>query len=397
MNIIYTKYNLKHDFLLFFIFIIFGIFCSALWLFLGEPWELLGDGTHYMQMYNGEVAASPFGYRILTPYLAGFLPWNPIKNFSVITITCLILTTGIVSLYAKKLSNSIVVSGLTCFFWVLSFPFVYYGTTFVRADAPMLLLLAVAFLVSQKGVYPLALMVLIGLGILSHETMLIIIPVLWIDKLLSTNISGGNKYQFKYLILISLFSFFIFLLYRKQINVAPGAISYENGILSMFSYVKNYSGGWIKHCLRVYAAFGPALLYASFYAAPWNSLNRSIAYFSIFLCVSLMTLMATDTLRVMAIFYIPVVFFAGSFVAEFLKNRKYKTVAVFLIFQIIYSYIVYGHLRTFESSLFMNKLAAFFSISSLVFLIHSEYLNNKNFSEIFIRMKDNFFFYIKKY
>jgi len=369
---------------------LFGGIFAIVWLYLGEPWKDLCDGENYMQIYEGHMAAAPFGYRVLTPYLASLLPWDAKFNFSVITISCLILTTGVVSLYSKKISKSLAVSSLACFFWVFSFPFIYYGTTLIRADGPMLLLLAIVFLASHYRVYSLGIMALIAAGILSHETMLIFLPALWLDKLFSTEITGGKQYSYINIILISLFSLAFFAISRLYISVLPGDISYEKGIVPMISFVKDYSGGWPKHLLRIYSAYGPALLYAIFYAAPWNSIRRSISFYSLLLCVMLMTLLATDTLRVMGIFYIPVIFFAACFVVNVFRSGRIKTAVTLLVIQAMYTLIIYGHLRTFKSSVSMNILAALLSLTCLLLVLYVEYSCNEKFSKFFIRfMKTN--------
>ena len=64
--------------------IIFSCFACFTWGFIADEWEILGDGVHYIKLYNGEIADGPFGYRILAPALARLLPWDATKSFTFI-------------------------------------------------------------------------------------------------------------------------------------------------------------------------------------------------------------------------------------------------------------------------------------------------------------------------
>lgn len=82
-------------------------------------------------------------------------------------------------------------SGWYSYFWVVSYPFIYYGTTFVRADPPMLLLLASALLLARRSVSPLWLFLVLSMGVLAHEMILVVVPFLWLDKFLRGTFGGG--------------------------------------------------------------------------------------------------------------------------------------------------------------------------------------------------------------
>jgi hypothetical protein len=315
-----------------------------------------------MALYEGRLAPSPFGYRVLTPYLARVLLWGAKVNFGAVTLSCLALTTGVIALYAARSGKVPILTAITCVFWVTSYPFIYNGTTLVRADAPMLLLLAVVFLLSHWHVSTFRLLVLIVIGTLSHEIMMICVPALWIDKLLAGDITGGKNYKYTHLLFITLGSLAFVLVFRLLNQVVPGGKNYLNGPIGMISYSIEYSGGWLKHILRIYASYGPALFFAAFFAAPWRSFHKSIGFFSLFILAVGATFLATDTLRVMAIVYLPVVFYAAKYVNQLWQSKSRKAAIICLTMQIIYSFTVYGHLRSFESSLLLNGIAAVLSV-----------------------------------
>lgn len=358
--------KINRSWVLFIIAGLFGVCAASLWLLVGEPSEYLSDNTHYMALYEGRFAPSPFGYRVLTPFLSHLLPWGAGTNFCLVTIGCLVLITGIIALYTVSSGAAPPLTVTACTFWVTSFPFVYYTTAWVRADGPMLLLLAAVFLLSRRQVSAFTLSALIMLGTLSHETMLLCIPALWIDKLLSGDLTGGRNYKYTHLLLITMGSLAFFMLFRLFFPALPAERSYLNGMTGMFSVALEYSGGWIKHFLRIYASYGPALLFAAFFAAPWRSLRRSIGFFILFSLAVSATFLATDTLRVMAIIYFPVIYYAAEYLHGLWRSGSRVTAVICLLLQIFYSFIVYGHLRSFESSVLLNRLAAVFSVAALI-------------------------------
>jgi hypothetical protein len=357
--------------LLFFISSLIGACVALVFLNVLEPWDLhCCDGVHYLAIYNGELAPAPFGYRVLTPFFARLLPWDAVINFGIVSIGCLALTTGLIALYSYRFGCTRSIIVIFCILWFTSYPFVYYGTTLVRADPPVLFLVAVIFFISRiPTVTTLTLLFLISLGTLSHETMLICIPALWIDKILSTSLTGGNRLKYHQLFIITLGSIAFAAIFRLIAPALPATNSYANIFLGMFSHVIDYSGGWIKHTLRIYSAYGPAIIFAAFYATPWRSLPRSIGFFSLLLIAIIATLLATDTLRVMAIIYFPVIFYASKYVEEWWQSGLRATAVACVLIQLSYSYIVYGHLKSFEASITLQSVAAVLSLATLIFCI----------------------------
>jgi hypothetical protein len=357
----------SHSTVVFFLVaLLFGACAALIWSLVGETWECLCDGDHYMALYEGRLAASPFGYRVLTPYVARVLPWGPIVNFGVVTLSSLVVTTGVIAIYSSRLGEALAVTVMACTFWVTSFPFIYYGTTLVRADGPMLLLVAVVFLLSHCRVSVFSLVLLIALGTLSHETILICVPALWIDKLLTGILTGGQKYKYSDLLMLSFGSLAFVVVFRLLNQVLPGERNYLNEPIDMIVYSLEYSGGILKHILRIYASYGPVLLFAALFAAPWRSFKTFAGFIMLLILAVGASFLATDTLRVMAIVYFPVLFYAAKYVNELCKAGSRKVAAICLALQILYSFTVYGHLRSFESSLLLNTIAIILSFAALV-------------------------------
>jgi len=345
-----------------------GVLATVIWLMSAEPWEILADGQYYMMLYEGNPAPAPFGYRVLTPLMASLLPCDARTAFGIVTAACLTIASGIIALYLAESGFRETCVGL--FMWLTSFAFIYYATTYVRADAPMLLMIALFFLLSKKHVHYLFLAAVLAIGCLAHETMLICLPILWIDKLLPAGLTGARHYKYSQLIAISLGVTLVLFASRTLIPVLPARQSYMTGIGGMISYTLAHSGGWMKRVLRIYASYGPALLYAITYLVSCRSLRQSWHFWAILSLASGATFLATDTLRVMALIYFPVIVYATKHIAELWSLGRRLAAWVCIALQACYSFIVYGHLRTFENSFGWNLTAALVSCVALVVCLY---------------------------
>jgi len=356
---------LERPLILFTVSYVFGLVTAITWLAFGEAWQIFGDAVHYVSLYEGEIAPAPWGYRIMTPYLASLLPWDMVTNFSVVSINSMALITGVLALYGRKVGCSFSCLLIMIFFWMTSYAFAYYSTAIVRADPPMLLMLATLFLLSQYRVHSIVLLLLISIGTLFHEMVLVLIPALWLDKVFSGKITGGANYQYQELFLISVFSLLFLVVSRFfliDISTAVELKGFNPSILE-------YTGGLLKHALRMYAAYGPVLLFCLFFV--FSQRIRSIVgpFVGLLFIVSAATFYATDTLRVMALLYIFVFFYGSKWISIHLKNKEYNFVIAFIVLQFVYSLVVYAHLRSFETSMFLNAIAAIASLASLILCI----------------------------
>jgi hypothetical protein len=363
MQILELKFG---KFLIFMLSISVAFCCSFVWLIIGEKWGLKGDAPHYIALYNGSITNSPFGYRTLTPWLARLFSSNYLLGFKIVLVSCLSLTSGVISLLVLKKASSLFQVISIVFFWITSFAFVYYTTTIVRPDSVMLLMLASLFLAANYRVHPFILIIFLGVGIFAHETILIFIPIIWLDKFGGSDLSGGLFYSIKQLVMITVCALIMFFISRQVVTVLPAAeANYWSNPIDMLAHSVNHNGGVLKQLMRIYAAFGPALLYCFFFIV-FKSKSELISFVGMFIIGSLATLMATDTLRIISIIYVPVIFYASEYVLEVWSSKKKFVAFILLGLQLLYSVTVYGHLRTFEKSAFLNTVAV--SLSLLAFI-----------------------------
>lgn len=158
---------------------------------------------------------------------------------------------------------------------------------------------------------------------------------------------------------------------------AADAPSYVKSPTEMVLCVLQYSGGSIKHALRIYAAFGPVLVYRFFEVVGFSRQPRdAVVYLAVLVLVVAATFLATDTLRVMEIFFLPVLLYASRFVVRVWHGLGWRYLAAALVtFQLLYSSVVYLHLRTCEGSWVLNLAAALLSALALLaavgaFVVH---------------------------
>ncbi len=351
-----------------FLAVIISGLMAVFWYFFGEPWEVLGDATWYVRMTHGEAAPVPFGYRILTPALARLLPLPPEISFTLLTMSCLVLITPILICYGSDEQKSILLSGMITAFWITSFAFIYYSTTIVRADGPTLFLLALLFYLSKKNSSWLLLCLLLALGIAAHETVLIFLVALWLDKLLQGSLTRANRYPVWQLTAMTILSIVFCLCIHATIPVLPAQEHnyISSGLCKMMTIVVHQNGGLLIQGMRIYSAYGPALLFALLVCIGWLARNDALAFLLLLLAASCSTFLAIDTLRVMAVVYLPVFYYAAQFVYRtFISGQKLKA-CLCMASQIAYAGIVFGHLRTFESSVLLNGLAVLVSLFALL-------------------------------
>jgi hypothetical protein len=166
---------------------------SFLWLYFGEQWKVLADGEHYVKMYEGIVIEVPFAYRVLTPFLAHLLPLGVKISFAFVTIAGLTAASLMFVLYMIEIGEKFLIL-IIALFWTTSFAFVYYGTTLIRADAFIYFCIPLFFLLAQKNTNVLFLSLVLIIGQLAHETVLICLPMIWIDKIFASDFLGAKNY-----------------------------------------------------------------------------------------------------------------------------------------------------------------------------------------------------------
>ncbi|ALE02762.1 EpsG family protein [Candidatus Pseudothioglobus singularis] len=358
---------------LFFLAYIIGLIVSLIWLSFGEAWQVFGDAVHYVSIYNGGLAPAPWGFRVMTPLIAKIFPWDLKTNFAIITINSLAFTTGILALYGRKIGFNLKEISIFILFWVISYPFAYYSSALIRADAPMLLILALIFMWSKYKASSILLLLTISIGTFFHEMILIVIPALWLDKIFSGKLTGGRQYSTFELLSVTIVPLVIMIFTRSYfVNVF---IIAEEDLLT--SSVLEYTGGGLKHILRIYATFGPAFLFFIFFIITTRKTSILIPAAGLLFITAFATLLAADTLRVMSILFVPILLYASKYLVTCM-NHKHNDLKIsfMLLLQVLYSYTVFGHLRTFEASMTMNIAAAIISIFTLLICLLTYKKNN---------------------
>jgi hypothetical protein len=203
-------------------------------------------------------------------------------------------------------------------------------------------------------------------GVLSHELMLICLPALWLDKALGGTLSGGARYRHRDLALLAASALAALWITRHVVRTLPAQESYATTSgLELAASALRYSGGPVKHALRIYASLGPALLYALFHFLPRRPGPDAKDFAGLFLVAVTATFLAHDTLRVMEIVYFPVLLYATAFLEQhWLAGGRFRA-SVLIGIQLAWAGVVYGHLRTFEASHVFNLVAAGLSALAL--------------------------------
>jgi hypothetical protein len=191
-----------------------SLFSTTLYFLLGGYWGATGsDANEYIKIYNGFVTESPFGYRIIVPYLASKLPLDIISSFAFITILSLNITTLAIANTGKKISLRYSIIATT--FWITSYVFIYNTNNFVKVDPIVYLIFGYLIYLSDKKGQILQVILLIAIGIGSHEIMMIYLLKLVLDSIFNTAIVGGNNYNYKEITFILIVSFVVFIAIRK--------------------------------------------------------------------------------------------------------------------------------------------------------------------------------------
>lgn len=319
------------------------------WVLVGDPWELTGDATRYLGMVAGEAAPAPFGYRVLTPALVARLPLPPQAAFASVSWLALVATAGLLVDFVRRTRPH--ATGWTLALLCLSFPMAYYATSQVRVDPLMLAAIAGALAIAARGGSAWLLALVVGLGSLSHELALVLIPVLWVDRVLDGGLLGQRRLTWTELALLTAVAGGLFVGVRAGVSLpTEGAeASYLTTPGAIVAHALAKSGGVAAHGQRIYAAYGPALVFA---LAGGVLLGRGKAR-GVIPCVlalaSVVSLLAVDTLRVLAVFF-PVLLPAAAAWIAWAWRRAPALGATLLGSQIGFSWIVFAHLRTFEGS-----------------------------------------------
>ena len=150
------------------------------------------DAIRYINMtdyYKGtadpEILIPPYTTRVLVPFLASKLPFASDTSINIINLISMILSLYILycTLVFYKLPERLIYLG--CCLYVFSFPTFYYGTvTYVDAVLLLFLFLSFYFILTDSMIF---LFLTLILGTCVKESMLLIIPVFFVNSVLIKN------------------------------------------------------------------------------------------------------------------------------------------------------------------------------------------------------------------
>jgi hypothetical protein len=155
--------------------------CITAFLYLSSPsFFLIGDTFQYLSMVNGEPTMAPFAYRIVVPSIVRWLPWSTEINFLIVSLLGSITTQIAGYFLFLAITNSPSSSLLTMCLLGLSYPIGFYLVEYGRVDPIANTCLVVGLLFIYRRSF-LAASLVIALGALTKETVLFLLPILFIS------------------------------------------------------------------------------------------------------------------------------------------------------------------------------------------------------------------------
>ncbi len=183
------------------------------------------DAIRYINMtdyYKGtedpEILIPPYTTRVLVPFIASKLPFASDTSINIINLVSMIISLFILhyTFVFYKLPDKLI--NLGCFLYVFSFPTFYYGTvTYVDAVLLLFLFLSFYFILTDRMIF---LILALILGTCVKESMLLIIPVFFVNSILKK-----DKLPSVFLKTFSLLIFYFLTIYFLHL-VKPNKFSY---------------------------------------------------------------------------------------------------------------------------------------------------------------------------
>ena len=256
---------------------------------------------------------------------------------------------------------------LAAAFCVASFGVAYGATAGVRADPLLLVAVAAAVTVGRsRGGGALAAVAVAG--VLAHEMALFGLVALGVERATGARLFGREapRASWRALGAAAACAVAVLVAVRLATDALPASQSNwaDTSPLRMAAHALRYGGGPVLYAGRVYAAFGPAALFA-LAALVSRRRREQLAAAGLVATAALLTFLATDTLRVMAIAGVVVLPLAAAFVDRLLARRLPALAALAVVTQALFSAVVYGHLRTVEASGALQVAAAALSVVAL--------------------------------
>lgn len=244
-----TDINIKFKEFFYPFIITFGIMACLIYFgdkvlpnFMSGVWPF--DQIYLEMSYNPFKAINaPFTYRVLTPLIVYLLPFEHLTGFIIVNIFFLFATSLLFFYYLRKSNFSFLVSIIGLFFFMLSPTTIFMMASICQVEVLMWFMLLLAFyaiLCNNDKLYVLALLI----GVMNKETVLIIIPLYFLNKLKS---NGSLLHSIKSTIITALPALIAFMLIRLYF-----------GLSGTYNSIPYYSIEFVKFILKEYLQLGVA-------------------------------------------------------------------------------------------------------------------------------------------
>lgn len=286
-----------------------------------------GDTDRYLLMSENmfQFTSSPFGYRILIPYLASFISWiasiSIDTSYFVLSLFCFELINITIILWALKLGHSVSSSMLLSMMYAFSYAGVYNLHNYVHIGffEHLLILLGIIAIYHKRFLY-LCLIIIVGCFV--KETVIILIPIYFICNCQNRNYAITIK---RVSILIGIyFGIFFFLrsgiIFSNDVSFSSYTAFYT---LDYIRYVYDYIGGYLGALKGIFIAY-LFLWPLSFIGLMYS--KKSDRIISILIPLSILQiLLAVDISRVTVISFPAIILLVGNF---FKVTRTFEKVSV---------------------------------------------------------------------
>jgi hypothetical protein len=208
------------------------------------------------------------------------------------------------------------------------------------------------YLNDKKGQIP-QVILLIAIGIGSHEIMMIYLLKLVLDSIFNTSIAGGNNYNYIEITFILIVSFVVFVAIRKLTLVDGEGWRHYINFLDRVNNTLIYTKGYINHIVRIYATYGPIFIYSVFHLffnISRNNYKDILSYGILFGTVAALSLTVADTLRIMSIIIIPIIFLASKYIDSFYKRGMIVNASFLVGLQVLHSSLVFINPSYFKNA-----------------------------------------------
>lgn len=354
----------KKNILIVVVIIICGLATNYL---IGPHYPTDGDTHHYLKLIQGEPYFAPFAYRLLVPKIISLLPFEPLFAFYVVNYISSFCILLIMFLIFRHLNLTFYASTITMVLLNFSYPIAYYLGYGGRIDPTCNLLfsLALLFIIRKNFLFASLTMTI---GVVAKETILILLPLLFMRGLLNAD----NSYKFiAYVLILCVLPCASIFLLRTFVPVINGPLDI-NSLTDLYALWDKILAYNIKY-YPLYVKIGRVFLksvgfYWAMAACGLLFINKELRYYCVYivLCGFALCFVAADWDRMLGSafpgLFIPVAYFVNAI--EKSKGSKYIFSSL-IILSVFQSNL---NLLKMEELNYSSKIAAAMGIV-LIFLI----------------------------